>query len=743
MIEMSPRQRRPVTPTAWHAMRGPAAAITSRLRGLRAPFVAIRPSLTLFGLAAILALFVSGTIVGVLVQLRASALGEAEREIRNLNVVLAEQTARSMLHVDVILRMVTDRVQARRAVGSKDQSAIIERIRELIADTPQIRTIVVTDADGFVTQTSSGLKAFIGDRAHFKAHQTGKANGIFIGAPYVSRSDNRPAISISRRLDRPDGRFDGIVAAALDPTYFNDIYRDLDLGKAANIALFRGDGICLLGCPPAVPDIAAETTAAFLSGAPSGTYPDHDAETGAERLVSFHRVGNLPLVGVVSVTLDAVLEEWRRECRAFALGGGAMITALCLLIFSLGREVRRREALAEALRINEARFRHFAESSADWFWEQDANLRFTYLSDSVEATSGLSIADHLGKTRQEIVRHGVTAEQWLQHQADLDARRPFRDFRFQRISRDGTIRHISISGQPVFDNAGRFAGYAGNARNITPQVTAEQRLIEAKAEAEAASRAKGEFLAVISHELRTPLNAIIGFSDVIGREILGPIGVPRYREYAGDILAAGRHLLGLINNILDMSKIEARKMELSEEDVDVGVLIESCVKIIEPQASEAGIVFATKFPSDLPHLFGDAMRLKQILLNLMSNAVKFTSPGGRVTLSGARLADGTLEIAVADTGIGMSEEETQLALQPFRQVESALARKHEGTGLGLPLVKAFTEMHGGTLALSSTPGCGTVARIVMPVIRVIDRPRNEGAASNPLARSIPSMTAVG
>jgi len=219
--------------------------------------------------------------------------------------------------------------------------------------------------------------------------------------------------------------------------------------------------------------------------------------------------------------------------------------------------------------------------------------------------------------------------------------------------------------------------------------------------------------------LRTPLNAIIGFSDVINREVLGPIGSVKYREYAGDILSAGRHLLGLINNILDMSKIEAQKMQLFEEAIEVATLAASSVKIVERQAADTQIGLAVDIPADLPLLRGDEMRLKQILVNLLSNAVKFTAAKGQVTLSARLRGDGALEIAVADTGIGMNEEELALALQPFRQVESALARRHEGTGLGLPLVKAFVEMHGGTLTLHSAPGSGTTAHVVLPAARVV------------------------
>jgi signal transduction histidine kinase len=215
------------------------------------------------------------------------------------------------------------------------------------------------------------------------------------------------------------------------------------------------------------------------------------------------------------------------------------------------------------------------------------------------------------------------------------------------------------------------------------------------------------------------LNAIIGFSDIIRRQVLGSLGNPKYQEYAGDVLNAGQHLLGLINNILDMSKIEARKMELAEEAVDLHALTLGCLKIVERQAANGGVSLTSEVAADLPRVLADEMRLKQILLNLLSNALKFTPAEGSVTLSARLIDGGALEIAVADTGIGMNEHEVHLALQPFRQIESPLSRKHEGTGLGLPLVKAFTELHGGTLELTSRGGGGTVVRIHLPAARIL------------------------
>jgi PAS domain S-box-containing protein len=720
MTEISPQVSR-------SAASGRAAfvpAVAWRGVTLSALFRAVRPGVGLLGIAATLVLLIAAATGGALWHFRDKAVAEAERQTRNLDGVLAEQTARSVEHVDFILSSMVERIESERAAGGSADDGMMPRMRELLSATPQIRTMMITDSAGHMTQSTTGRLTYVGDRPHFIAQREGTPIEPYISAPFVTRLDKKLAISVSRRITGADGAFGGIVATSLDPAYFNDIYRHIDLGRGSAIGLFRDDGICLINFPGDADNghvpFAHTASAPFLSGT-SGVYRDRDTTTGAERIIAFHRVGNLPLLSVVSVTVDAVLADWRREVRLFSSGAVVVAVTLCLLIYLLGKELKRRDALTEALRANEERFRNFAEASSDWFWEQDADLRFTYLSNAVFTKSGLAPADHIGKTRQEVVHRGVTAEQWRQHQADLDARRPFRDFRFQRVDLDGSVRYISIGGTPVFDGDGRFRGYAGNARDITPQILAEKALHEAKAEAEAAARTKGEFLAVISHELRTPLNAIIGFSDLICRQILGPIGNAKYQEYAGDILDAGRHLLGLINNILDMSKIEARKMELTEEPVDLGAIADSCMKIVERQAADGRIALTSRIPLNLPQVRADEMRLKQILLNLLSNAVKFTPAHGRVTLSAHLDASGALVIEVSDTGIGMNEDEISVALQPFRQIESAVARKHEGTGLGLPLVKAFTELHGGTLAFTSRRGAGTTARIVLPASRVLQR----------------------
>jgi signal transduction histidine kinase len=235
--------------------------------------------------------------------------------------------------------------------------------------------------------------------------------------------------------------------------------------------------------------------------------------------------------------------------------------------------------------------------------------------------------------------------------------------------------------------------------------------------AAASSQAKSQFLATMSHELRTPLNAIIGFSQLLQSEPLGPLGNERYREYAGDILDSGTHLLSLINDVLDFSKADAGRLDLQEEELDARHILNECLRLVAPEAQEADIAVVTEMQETAPTLLADRRRVKQIALNLLSNALKFTPSGGTLRVKLACDAEG-LEISVADNGIGMSPEQIPIALEPFGQVDSRLSRQHEGTGLGLPLCRRFAEAHGGSLTIASALGEGTTVTVRFPLERV-------------------------
>ncbi len=255
--------------------------------------------------------------------------------------------------------------------------------------------------------------------------------------------------------------------------------------------------------------------------------------------------------------------------------------------------------------------------------------------------------------------------------------------------------------------------------DISEQKKLERDVIRAKDEAELANRAKSEFLANMSHELRTPLNAIMGFSQLMKNQTFGPIGDERYRTYAGDVFESGEHLLSLINDILDLSKIEAGSAELRETDIDIKATVEKCLTLVKDRSTEAGLNLVTKPTPEFPALRADERMLKQMLINLLTNAIKFTATGGTITVGWEVADDGRLKIAVHDTGIGIAAEDLPKAMEVFGQIEGSFERHFEGTGLGLPLVQSLAALHGGGIEIDSAVDVGTAVAIWFPPERAV------------------------
>jgi signal transduction histidine kinase len=262
--------------------------------------------------------------------------------------------------------------------------------------------------------------------------------------------------------------------------------------------------------------------------------------------------------------------------------------------------------------------------------------------------------------------------------------------------------------------------------------SSNRQLMKAKEAAEAADTAKSSFLAGMSHELRTPLNAILGFSETMRLEVLGPLGRPAYLEYASHIHKSGQHLLAIINDILDMAKIGSGEFVLRESPVDVAALVNECLTLMSHQAKAKRIELTLEIDQRVSSLYADETRVRQVLINLFSNAVKFTPDEGFVRVAVLFTADGSLAFAVADTGIGMTGEEIAAARQPFRQIDSSLARRYEGTGLGLPLAESLMALHGGALEIISEINVGTKVVATFPAGRVATY---RGLDLNPIVRN--------
>ncbi len=529
-------------------------------------------------------------------------------------------------------------------------------------------------------------------------------------------------------------------------------------------------------------------------------------------------------------------------------------TTLIGISIGLSKVVEVRQRRAEMRRL-ERRFADVIEVAADWVWETDAEMRFTFFSQRLEEVTGIDPKTLLGTTRYNIT--GDDSENdptWRAHRATVAARLPFRDFRYGYLGLDGRNHTISISGKPIWDERGGFLGYRGTGRDLTDEIEAQERandserlarkivdgnldvfivfdedgvvidwnpqaertfgwpadeaigrnltnltvppelvalhrrtltrirndescglldrlfqsiamdrdgrrfaveisisqttlrsqrvfhsfmrditdrkrheseLHKAKEEAEAASRAKSEFLAAMSHELRTPLNAILGFSELL--EQMPKLEEMKRQEYARDIHNSGRHLLDLINDVLDLAKIEAGRFELYEEEVDLDSVFRGCERLFRERAAHWGLNLIVEASDQLPKICADGQRIKQILINLLSNAIKFTGEGGTVRLYASRDGTGNLVLHVEDNGVGIAKDKIALAGEAFMQIDGGLQRRQQGTGLGLSLVKKMTELHGGKLEIVSEEGKGTTVSVIMPPQRVFDEDFHDGA----------------
>jgi len=535
----------------------------------------------------------------------------------------------------------------------------------------------------------------------------------------------RPAVGAHRLLPlalRLPLRTDevALLVTAIDLDELAETFERARPSAAGAVSMMRADRKLLVR----VPDQEPQTSDAFdhatifstqLTEAPSGVFENAVSPfDGHARIVSYRTLPDFPVIVAVSTGMAEVLSGWNSEfyfsCSFAAVLSVAFIALAFWVVRLLGSGQDQAAELAESRRVlikaqtlaQLGSYRRvFATQEMVWSVEACRILGYPpgMAPNSVERYLALVHPDDLG-----LIGDSLRAVQ--------EGRSYSYDFRI--VDAHGEVRYLHAMGTPEFDSGGTPIAVDGIIQDITDRKQMEQALRDARDAAERGSRAKSEFLANMSHELRTPLNAIIGFSEIMREEILGPVAVPKYREYLGDINTSAQHLLLIINDILDIARIEAGRVELKEARIDLKRMIEECTRMLRGRISDAGLKLETSYENGAPWCIGDERLLRQVLLNLTSNAIKFTPSGGRVRIQVGRKVGGELTLAVQDTGIGMTAEEAAVALRPFGQIQGAFVRSREGVGLGLPLAKSFVELHGGVLQVDSAPGRGTTVMVNLP-----------------------------
>jgi signal transduction histidine kinase len=703
----------------------------------------------ILGCALALAVALLGLTIWSVLGARQTALEQAAVNGQNLARTLQQHTLQAVQAIDLVLRGLTERV------GTTDPAALHDILSRQSGGLGQIRDIVLLDARGTPVATSGATDQPIArpdDPDAFAAHREGPNHGLYIGRPVKSPVDGRWTVALSRRIDGPGGAFAGVAVAALELGYFQEFYDRVETGPHGVIVLFGTDGTQYVRKPFDEATVGRNVLhlPAFQSqllGYPSGTYENTAAIDGITRIASHRQIDAYPFVIVAGLAEQDVLAEWRfRTVVHLAVAAVLALTVLCLGGL-LDREFGKRATAEADARRSASRFERdkvlleaVLKAMPDGIVLTDRDGRMLLWNDllfevldldrapiaaSANPSEALCAALDTRGDASLAIRDLASAPAGTSVQEVALSTGKWVERRVTGVRGLGCVavyRDIADRKRREFDSEesrARLQQQAATLAQLAEDLEMARQIAEAaRIEAETASRTKSSFITGMNHELRTPLNAILGFAQVIREQRFGADALARYSEYAEHIITSGEHLLSLINDLLDLAKIEAGKMDLRPQPVDVKTLLAATLIMVRETAASGGVTIRLEAPDDLLTVAGDPRRLKQCLVSFISNAVKFTPAGGRVVVTVKPQGD-TVEVVVADTGIGVKAVDIPKIFEPFGQIDSVLARRHVGSGLGLPLARSLVELHGGDLSFRSVEGTGTTVTVALPCQRLV------------------------
>ncbi|WP_341703652.1 ATP-binding protein [Ferrovibrio sp.] len=634
---------------------------------------------------------------------------QADLQMRYITRTAADYIRRQIDIADVLIDLTGAEVAERLRSAVLPSETLIEALSRRVDTLPQVSAVHAYDHRGMLWLSTgtepmpldvSGLEPFQRLRAgeHSRlAVQSGP------GAPALLR--------LARRMSLADGSFSGIIIATMDLGAFDALDRRNLPVAVRGLAVISDDGPLVFGQPyAAAVELAGLTN--FLSDEADG----HVAIDASD--LYWARVAHLPLTVLVQTATGSGAPDWYSTAAGYAMVIGLVMIAAIAALWGAWRQLRQRAA-------SEALLRGLMNNPPIIMALQDAAGRYLMVNRHYCNLLGRQEGELIGRTSYDVFPPRVAGLYEQQIREAIEAGRPL-VFDTAARQRSGEIRQFVLIRFPIYDDAGRLLAVGGIGIDISERKQLEEALREHAAErerlamnfaqqrelAETANRAKSEFLAHMSHELRTPLNAIIGFSDIIASRMLGNSSA-KYFEYADDISRSAHHLLGVINDILDVSRIESGKLAFEPDFHRLHDLVEDSLRLVQGRARDGGIVLNNALPADWPEAKVDARMVKQILINLLGNAVKFTPSGGRIAVDGQRQADGAVILRVSDTGPGIPADHLPRLFEPFWQAAAGI-RRSEGSGLGLSICRKLIELHGGSITIESAMGAGTTVIVRFP-----------------------------